>query len=146
MSNVVAKQDHKTDFLLVALGRWTRHTRQGKNLSFMGQIKVRIEVISLLCLKENISPVWFSLKNRRFVCCGHRICCFICISGAFRVHREKQGKVTQVWMTGMVGGHDPDSRVLKKEDRNLGSTPPDLLREWGISYASKRFSSNERAD
>lgn len=111
VSKVIAKQDHKTDFLLVALGHRTRHTQSGKNPSFMRQIKVRIELISLLCLKEKISRCDFNSKIVGPFTSGIKFAAFflhlLWISGA---QREK-GKVTQVWMTGMVGGHDPESRV-----------------------------------
>lgn len=58
VSKVVAKQDHKTGFLLVALGHRTRPRQKGENPSFTGQIKVRIELISLLCLKAKTSQIF----------------------------------------------------------------------------------------
>lgn len=58
MSKVVAKRDHKTGFLLAALGHRTRPTQKGENPSFTGQIKVRIELISLLCLEAKTSQMF----------------------------------------------------------------------------------------
>lgn len=135
VSNVVTKQDHKSAVLLLSLGHQTGDTVSQESLFYGANKSWNRTYNSAVFEGQNVSAC-FSLKDCQFVC-------FRCVTlFAFPRHlgcTERKGKVT---LNDSIGGWSCSwEQGVKKEDRNLGSTPPDLLLECGIRCANKRFHS-----
>lgn len=136
VSNVAAKQDHKSAVLLLSLGHQKGDTVSQESLFYGANKSWNRTYNSAVFEGQNVS-LCFSLKDCQFVC-------FRCVT-LFAFPRylgctERKGKVT---LNDRNGGWSWSwEQGVKKEDRNLGSTPPDLLLECGIRCANKRFHSN----